>query len=65
MAYFPLMFTPEDAILISHGLEERHARLVSSGFAETPINRSDEVRARKERSLLVPIRTTSHLPLND
>ena len=54
MAYFPLMFAPEDAILINHGLEERHARLVSSGFAGAPSNRSDEIGARKERSLLVP-----------
>jgi hypothetical protein len=51
MAYFPLMFTREDAILIHHGLEERHSRLVSNGSAGVPINSSYEI---WERSLPVP-----------
>ena len=53
MAYFPLMFTGEDALLIHHGLEERHSRLVSSGSVGVPIGRSDEIWARKEASLPV------------
>ena len=48
MAFFPLMFTPEDALLIHRGLEERHSRLVSSGSAEVPTNRSDEAWGRSE-----------------
>ena len=51
MAYFPLMFTREDAILIKSGLEERRSRLVSSGPGAVRINRSYEV---WERSLPVP-----------
>jgi hypothetical protein len=51
MAYFPLMFTREDAILIHSGLEERRSRLVSSGPGAVRINRSYEV---WERSLPVP-----------
>ena len=43
MAFFPLMFTPEDALLIHRGSEERHSRLVSNGSAGVPINRSDEI----------------------
>jgi hypothetical protein len=54
MAYFPLKFTREDGILIHKGLEERWARLMLSGSAGVPINRSDEIWAHKERSLPVP-----------
>jgi hypothetical protein len=54
MKVFPLMFTREDAILIHHGLEERHSRLVSNGSAGVPINSSDEIRGLSERSLPVP-----------
>jgi hypothetical protein len=53
MAYFPLKFTREDGILIHKGLEERWARLMSSGSAGVPINRSDEIWAHKERSMPV------------
>jgi hypothetical protein len=48
MAFFPLMFTPEDASLIHRGLEERQSRLVSSGSAGVPTNRSDETWGRSE-----------------
>jgi hypothetical protein len=48
MAFFPLMFTPEDALLIHRDLEERHSRLVSSGSAGVPTNRSDEIWPRRE-----------------
>ena len=47
MAFFPLMFTREDALLIHHGLRVRHSRLASSG-------RSDEIWTGKERSLPLP-----------
>jgi hypothetical protein len=39
MAFFPLLFTREDAILIHHGLEERHLRLASDPSSGTPKNR--------------------------
>jgi hypothetical protein len=51
MASFPLMFTREDALLIHRGLGERHSRLVSSGSAGVPINRSYDI---WEKSLEVP-----------
>ena len=54
MAYFPLMFTPEDAILIHRGLEERRARMISSRPGGAPINSSYEIWALRERSLPVP-----------
>jgi hypothetical protein len=54
MTFFPLMFTREDALLIHRGLKERHSRLVSNGSAGIPINQSDEIWARRERSLPVP-----------
>jgi hypothetical protein len=54
MTFCPLMFTGEDALLIHHGLEERHSRPVSSRSAGVLIDRTDEIWARKERSLPVP-----------
>jgi hypothetical protein len=54
MAFFPLMFTREDAILIHRGLEERRARMISSRGGGAPSNRSDEIWALRERSLPVP-----------
>ena len=37
IAYFPLMFTREDEVLIHRGLEERHSRLASSASAPSPL----------------------------
>jgi hypothetical protein len=54
MTFFPMMFTREDALLIHHGLEDRHSRLVSGGSAGVPINGSDEIRVRRKRCLPVP-----------
>ena len=54
MAHFPLMFTREDAILIHRGLEERQVRMISSRRGGAPSNRSEEIWALRERSLLVP-----------
>jgi hypothetical protein len=53
MASFPLMFTREDAILIRHGLEERHSRRASSASANFPTAGSVRDSAG-ERSLPVP-----------
>ena len=47
------MFTREDAILIHHGLEERHSRLASSTSASFAIAGSGGIPAG-ERSLPVP-----------
>jgi hypothetical protein len=54
MVSFPLMFTREDAILIHHGLEERRARLISGGPGGVQTTRSDEISARRERSMPAP-----------
>jgi hypothetical protein len=54
MAYFPLMFTSEDAILIHRGLEERQARMISSRPGGAPSNRSDEIWSLRESALLIP-----------
>jgi hypothetical protein len=39
----PPNVTPEDAILIHHGLEGRHARLAPNGFAGATVNHSYEI----------------------
>jgi hypothetical protein len=54
MAFFPLMFTRTDAILIHHGLEERHTRLASKPSAGIPMNRSNTISAPRERLLPLP-----------
>ena len=53
MASLPLMFTPEDVILIHRGLEERHSRLLSNASAAIRTTRYGEISVR-ERSLPVP-----------
>ena len=45
MAYFPLMFTREDGILIHKGLEERRARLVSNSSNGVPPDHANEISA--------------------
>jgi hypothetical protein len=53
MADFPLMFTRVDAILIRHGVEERHSRLLST---EAPglANRFEELPSHGRRPLPLP-----------
>lgn len=53
MKVFPLMFTPEDGLLIHRGLEERRARMISSKPDGATSNRSDEIWGLRERSLSI------------
>jgi hypothetical protein len=54
MAFFPLMFTRDDAILIHRGLEDRFARLASNPSPGNPKNRSGSMSPPREQLLPLP-----------